>query len=162
MIKHLKRIQKDIKETQAPSHYAFVQPLKHDLLTWHFTFLGPEDTEFAGGIYHGYFKLPHDFPMSPPDIYYLTESGRYTPNTKICLTVTSYHKEEWSPAWTMRTLVEAVNAYFLVDGDGIGSERVDAEERRRLAEKSRGFVCEHCGEVREIEKRIVGARKTGN
>lgn len=54
--------------------------------------------------------LPSDFPMSPPDIYFYTvqithvcyfqENGRFEVNKKICLTITSYHKEEWSPSWT--------------------------------------------------------------
>lgn len=42
--------------------------------------------------------------MSPPDIYFMTENGRYQTNKKICLNITSYHKESWSPAWTLRTM----------------------------------------------------------
>ena len=48
--------------------------------------------------------------MSPPDIYFLNvlvlrdpnvkENGRFEINKKICLTITSFHKEEWSPSWT--------------------------------------------------------------
>lgn len=37
------------------------------------------------------------------------------------MSITSYHKEEWTPAWTMRTMMEAIIAHFVVEDKGIGS-----------------------------------------
>lgn len=158
-MKNAKRLQKEMLENENPAQYFYIQPLAGDMLTWHFTFLGPEDTDYEGGVYHGYYKLPSDYPLSPPDIYYVNESGRYETNKKICLTITSYHKSDWTPAWSLRTMMEAANAYFVVDGDGIASMVSTPEVRKDLAKKSRNFNCPQCGYVTEIEKRILKARK---
>ena len=83
-------------------------------MTWHFTLIGIPDTPYENGIYHGYITLPSNYPMSPPDLYFLNESGRYSTNTKICLNITSYHKDTWSPAWGLRTIMEAFSAYFFI------------------------------------------------
>lgn len=40
------------------SHNIFSQPLENDLFIWHFTILGPENTDFHEGIYHGQIVLP--------------------------------------------------------------------------------------------------------
>lgn len=157
-----KRLTKEKIENQVPGRYFYIQPLPDDMQKWHFTFIGPEGTEYEGGIYHGYFDLPHDYPLSPPNIYYLNESGRYEPNKKICLTITSYHASEWTPLWSLRTMMEAANAYFIIDGEGIGSMKSSAEKRKELASKSRNFSCSHCGDVTQFEKVILDARQSSN
>ena len=159
MIKNNKRLLKEKEENSVPSDSFYIQPLKGDLYKWHFTILGSKDTAYEGGLYHGYFVLPPDYPLSPPDIYYLNESGRYKINTKICLTITSYHKEAWTPAWTLRTMMEAVNAYFVLEDNGIGSIKENESVRREKAKKSRGYVCSHCGSLLDIEKKVLEARK---
>ena len=58
---------------------------------WHFTILGMPDTPYEGGIYHGYFELPKEYPLKAPNLFYLNKSGRYDTNRKVCLTITSYH-----------------------------------------------------------------------
>lgn len=118
-----KRILKEKENNLEPSQCFFIQPLKTDLLTWHFTIVGLPDSPYKDGIYHGYIKLPQDYPMSPPDIYFCNESGRYQTNTKICLNMTSYHKDTWTPAWSLKVIMEAFTAYFFIDGCGIGSLR---------------------------------------
>lgn len=80
------------------------------MFEWHFTLRGPTETPYEKGIYHGKIVLPSDYPMSPPDIYFFTvleccvfhlqANGRFDIHTKICLTNTSFHKDEWSPSWT--------------------------------------------------------------
>lgn len=91
-MKNLKRLLKEKIENETPAQYFYVQPLPNDMLAWHFTFVGPEDKDYDVGIYHGYFSLPADYLLSPPDITYLNDSGRYEPNKIICLSITSYHK----------------------------------------------------------------------
>ena len=118
---YIKRLHKERDENAKGHKIFYIQPLKDNLYTWHFTIKGIEGTPYEGGIFHGYFEIPIDYPMSPPNIYFLNESGRYQTNTKICMSITSYHKEEWSPAWTMRTMMEAIIAHFAVEDNGIGS-----------------------------------------
>lgn len=50
--------------------------------------------------------------MSPPNIIFMTPNGRYDINVKICLSITSYHPEEWNPTWTVRTMLEGIISTF--------------------------------------------------
>lgn len=97
--------------------------------------------------------------MNPPDVYFFNESGRYSPNTKICLNVTSYHKESWSPAWSMRTIMEAFVSFFHTDGSGIGSLFESKDERKKKAKTSRNYTCADCGQITKLEKIIKDAHK---
>ena len=79
----------------------------------HFTIRGPNEGGFQGGRYHGTFPFKHtflskimilgrmvfptDYPFKPPDIYFLTPNGRFEIGKKICLSITSFHQEEWRP-----------------------------------------------------------------
>ena len=69
-------------------------------MTWHFTVRGPKGSPYEGGVYHGYIQLPSDFPFSAPDFYFLTENGHFRVNSKICLSISSYHKEMWQASIT--------------------------------------------------------------
>ena len=100
------------------------------MFKWHFTIKGNEGTVYEGGLYHGYFDIPFDYPLSPPNIYFLNKNGRYQINKKVCMNITSYHKEEWSPAWTLRTMMQAILAYFVVEDHGIGSIKKSPQERK--------------------------------
>lgn len=116
-----KRLLREAKKNQEKNDYYYVQPLKDDLMTWHFTFKGLEGTDYEGGIYHGYFKISPEYPITPPDFYFLNENGRYSINKKICTNFTSYHRESWTPAWTIATMLKAIIAHFETEDTGIGS-----------------------------------------
>jgi len=75
-----------------PLHYATAYPDENDPLTWYFLIKGQMGTEYENGEYIG--KIVHNvnYPVSPPDYYMFTPSGRYDINKKICLTNSSYHK----------------------------------------------------------------------
>ena len=85
--------------------------------------------------------------MKPPDVYFFNQSGRYSTNTKICLNVTSYHQESWTPAWGLRTIMEAFTTFFHMNGSGIGALFDSVEKRKQYAELSRSYECEVCGKV---------------
>ena len=151
---YVKRLMKEKEMNKNGFEYFYIQPLEEDILNWHFTFKGVEGTEYEGGLYHGYIKIPPDYPLSPPDIYYLNESGRFKTNSKICITITGYHKESWSPLWTFSKMVQAMIAHFIIDDSGIGSLKMDKTKRKNLAKKSRNFSCSHCGPLEEISKKF--------
>ena len=158
-MKNQKRLAKEKMDNETPSEFFYIQPLPNDMFKWHFTMRGMPGTVYEGGLYHGYFEIPHDYPLSPPNIYFLNQSGRYQTNTKICLTITSYHKEEWTPAWTLRTMMEALCAYFTVNDSGIGSMTCSDNERKNYAKSSRAYKCPQCGEVTNAEKLILEKHK---
>eukprot|EP01129_Flabellula_baltica_P017701 TRINITY_DN98_c0_g1_i4.p1 TRINITY_DN98_c0_g1~~TRINITY_DN98_c0_g1_i4.p1 ORF type:complete len:257 (+),score=62.73 TRINITY_DN98_c0_g1_i4:557-1327(+) len=116
------------------------------LFEWHFTFRGPRGTEFEGGIYHGRILLPAEYPLKPPDVIFLTPNGRFEVNKKICLSISSYHKETWLPSWSIRTALLALIGFMPTPGNGaIGALDVPENERRYLARKSKTWVCNRCG-----------------
>ena len=110
--------------------------MQDELFEWHFTIAGPPDTAFEGGRFHGRIVMPPDYPMKPPDVYLSTPNGarhrlphtlhnsrshsglcgtgRFETNTKICLSYTSFHPEEWQPAWGVRTMLDALTGIFPV------------------------------------------------
>lgn len=92
--------------------YLKAEPLESDIYTWHFTIRGPEGTDFHEGLYHGQILLPFEYPFKPPDIVFNNKNGRFEVGTKICLTITQYHPDEWNSAWTIRTMLEAVISLF--------------------------------------------------
>ncbi len=69
----LLRILKERKEieTNPPTEFT-LYPLPEDNYEWHFTMMGPADTDYEGGLYHGRIILPKNFPLSPPDIIFMT------------------------------------------------------------------------------------------
>ena len=72
----IRRILADVRELKLhPSSRYYAQPLEDDMFEWHFTIRGPDDTPFAGGIYHGRILLPADYPMKPPNIVFMTVSN---------------------------------------------------------------------------------------
>ncbi len=96
---------------------------------WHFTILGEKGSPYENGIYHGILKLKETYPLHPPDISFFNNNGRFYINMNVCLNITSYHTYEWNPIWTIRKMVGAIKAYFILDEKGIGSLVKTKEER---------------------------------
>ena len=71
-----------MKKNSSPEYTAAPVPVllfvcintQGNLFEWHFTIRGPTETPYENGIYHGKIVLPNNWPMSPPDIYFLTVS----------------------------------------------------------------------------------------
>mmetsp|Transcript_27262 Transcript_27262/g.38342 ORF Transcript_27262/g.38342 Transcript_27262/m.38342 type:complete len:521 (-) Transcript_27262:21-1583(-) len=142
----LRRIQADIRELALdPSDQYYAAPLESDMFEWHFTIRGAPGTDFEGGIYHGRILLPPEYPFKPPHILFLTPSGRFETNTKICLSFSAYHPELWQPAWGIRLILEALISFLPTPADGaIGALDWKPSERKRLAKQSVDFCCAKC------------------
>jgi len=143
----LKRIQADIRElAQDPSDRYHAAPLEDDMFEWHFTIRGADGTEFEGGVYHGRILLPPEYPFKPPNIVFLTPSGRFETGTKICLSFSAFHPELWQPAWGIRLILEGLISFLPTPGEGaLGALDWTKEERKRLAKKSLSYCCPRCG-----------------
>lgn len=80
----------------------------------------------------------------------MNKNGRFETATKICLTITQYHPEEWNSAWTIRTMLEAVISLFAENVQGVGSLSATKDIREYLAKTSHSFACEKCGPIKNI------------
>lgn len=147
----VKRLMREAAELHQPTYNYFAQPVEDNLFEWHFTIRGPADTPFAKGIYHGRISLPADYPMKPPNIFFMTPNGRFETNTKICLSISGFHPESWRPSWSIRTALLAMIGFMPTHGNGaIGSLDYTDKEREILAERSLNFVCDQCGRTADL------------
>eukprot|EP01029_Cantina_marsupialis_P028815 TRINITY_DN778037_c0_g1_i1.p1 TRINITY_DN778037_c0_g1~~TRINITY_DN778037_c0_g1_i1.p1 ORF type:complete len:259 (-),score=62.77 TRINITY_DN778037_c0_g1_i1:162-938(-) len=148
----VKRIRGDIRELENnPNDRIYARPLDGDLFEWHFTVRGPIDSDFENGVYHGVIALPSEYPMKPPTIKFLTPSGRFEVDTKICLSISAHHPESWQPAWGIRTMLEAIVSMFPAPGEGaIGSLDFPSEARKTMALQSWRFKCKECGDIASL------------
>ena len=115
------------------------------MFEWHFTIRGVEDTDFAGGVYHGRILLPPEYPFKPPNIVFMTPSGRFECGVKVCLSFSAHHPELWQPAWGIRLILEAIISFLPTPADGaIGALDWTSVERKKLAKESVKFRCLTC------------------
>jgi ubiquitin-protein ligase len=121
------------------SQYNYVRmgPYGKNLLRWHFSVLGPSNSPYSEGIYHGRILLPKNYPMSPPRVQMLTPSGRFVPGEDICLSASNYHPETWTPRWTILSLIDALRLHMLTTPNEIGGIDSTREKRMELAVQSR-------------------------
>ncbi|KAF8559506.1 UBC-like protein [Imleria badia] len=133
----VKRIMQEARElANDPCTDYHAAPLEDDIFEWHCTIRGPSGTEFEGGIYHFRILLPAEYPFRPPSLMILTPNGRFELNSKICISFTNYHEEEWQPAWGVRTAILGLQGFFPLKGsaaNGVGSVEYPVSERKRLA-----------------------------
>uniref|UniRef100_H2ZKI2 UBC core domain-containing protein n=1 Tax=Ciona savignyi TaxID=51511 RepID=H2ZKI2_CIOSA len=147
----VKRLMKEAQELSSATYEYAARPLEDNLFEWHFTFRGPKESDFDGGVYHGRIILPPEYPMKPPSIMLLNANGRFELNKKICLSISGYHPESWQPSWSIRTAILAIIGFMPTKGEGaIGALDYTADERKVLARKSHAFTCNTCGLVKDL------------
>lgn len=114
-------------------------PDPQNILKWCFVFDGAIGTPFEGGRYVGQLLFEHDFPMRAPSIMMLTPNGRFSTNTSLCLSNTSFHPEMWNPLWGVGTIVMGLISFMNCNEGGIGSLTDSEAQRRLLAKGSRKY-----------------------
>lgn len=107
-----RRLLKEKSRCQDSTGGVMLRPVNEVLNRWHFTFRGPPNSVYQDGVYHGLLMIPEDYPFSPPNIVLFTRSGRYSIHQKICLTITGFHPEQWSPALNLEKVVRALRSQF--------------------------------------------------
>uniref|UniRef100_T1IVE4 Ubiquitin-conjugating enzyme E2 J2 n=1 Tax=Strigamia maritima TaxID=126957 RepID=T1IVE4_STRMM len=127
------RIKKD------PLPYAVAEPVPTNILEWHYVIKGPENTTYAGGIYHGKLIFPSEFPYKPPSIYMITPNGRFKCNSRLCLSISDYHPEYWNPAWSVSTILTGLLSFMMEKNPTLGSIETSKADKTQLALKSGEF-----------------------
>jgi hypothetical protein len=84
----------------------------------------------------GNMTFPFDYPLKPPEIRVMTPSGRFDPGAKICLSYTSFHKESWSPGWTVSTMLLGLLSFMLEDTISTGCVKTSPEVKSKFAKES--------------------------
>jgi ubiquitin-conjugating enzyme E2 J2 len=137
----LKRLNKEILMYQK-ENFSFpnliLRPDESNILIWYFLIHDLQDTPFEGGVYFGKVILDDNYPLKPPNFYFINPNGRFQTNVKICTTFSSYHQETYTSTWNVMSMMEGMIS-FMTDvhpDKGIGSIDASPEERSRLAKSS--------------------------
>lgn len=88
------RLQQDyINLNKDPVPYIRAEPLPWNILEWHYVIIGPENSPYYGGMYHGSLVFTQQYPFKPPSIYMRTPNGRFQTNRRLCLSISDYHPD---------------------------------------------------------------------
>ncbi|CAM9024587.1 unnamed protein product [Wickerhamomyces anomalus] len=113
-----KRLTKEYKSmVENPPPFITAHPSERNILEWHYLISGPPDTPYAGGQYHGTLMFTSEYPFKPPAIKMITPSGRFQPNTRLCLSMSDYHPDLWNPAWSVATILTGLLSFMTGDED---------------------------------------------
>ncbi|BGP19569.1 Ubiquitin-conjugating enzyme E2 6 [Rhodosporidiobolus nylandii] len=132
-----KRLQKEFKALQAaPPPFIDARPNESNILEWHYLFRGPPETPYAGGEYWGTVVFTKDYPFAPPELRMLTPSGRFTPNTAICTSMSNFHPGSWNVSWSVETILVGLMSFMLSEEITTGATKATDAERKQLSDAS--------------------------
>ena len=133
-----KRLRKENLSLQnEPVPLALARPLESNILEWRFLIKGSDDYE--GGFYHGKLIFPPQYPMKPPGIMFFTPSGRFEINKRVCLTISDFHPESWSPLWTVGSILTGIVSFMNSDELTTGGIASSSKDRKAYALASTAY-----------------------
>lgn len=136
-IRRLKKEMLSLRKDPVPLIQAV--PLENNILEWHYCLVGSPGTPFQGGFYHGKVVFPPQYPFKPPAIYMITPNGRFSTNTKLCLSISDFHPETWSCLWSVATILQGVLSFMNDSERSYGTIDTSDEVKRKFAVKSIEF-----------------------
>src|SRR3990167_284758 len=137
----LRRLCKELKKIDAnPIPNVVIKPLDGNFYRWVFLLHNLPHPDYKDGLYLGRIDFPTTYPQTPPDVVFITQSGRFENDKKICLSFTSYHPETWSPAWTIETMMMGMISFMLSEEQSTGTIQVSSYTRRQIAQDSKSKV----------------------
>jgi ubiquitin-conjugating enzyme E2 R len=163
----LKILQNSYRQLQRDPVEGFaVEPHEDDFFNWTVWIEAPKDTPFEGGIFELELKFPSDFPMSPPELKFVSEF--WHPNVfqdgRVCISILhppvddpmsgELPQERWLPTQTVSTIILSVLS-ILGDPNFSSPANVDASVEckqqpevykkrvRKLVEKARARLPSH-------------------
>ena len=109
----------EIQKEKIPTVGVTARPLESDLFTWHANIRGPENTPYAGGIFHLELKFPMSYPNHPPTVRlfsHLVHPNVF--NNYICLDMLQLYDvrgEEgagWSSAYSVQSVLTQLQSFL--------------------------------------------------
>lgn len=116
-----------------------------NLNIWYFIVYDLKDTEYENGVYLGKVFIPAKYPFAPPDFQFLTPSGRFEINKKLCTSFTGFHKELYSPSWNISSMCCGLISFMTDDSNkieskGIGGISSTTEYKQQIAKESIDYI----------------------
>jgi ubiquitin-conjugating enzyme E2 J2 len=141
-----------MKAIREPDEFIKFYMCDSDTSKWYILLSGitGDENEFVGGEYLLRIHLPENFPFSPPEFYFMTAQGLYGVETKVCVSIGEYHKDQYRAtlgvAGFCTQLVSGLVGWREMGG-GISILKSTAEKKRKLAEQSQSYNIEHHSEI---------------
>jgi ubiquitin-conjugating enzyme E2 J2 len=126
-----------------PPQHITARPLPSNILQWYFLLEGPPGSPYEGGTYLGRLAFPTQYPYKPPAVYMCTPQGRFKTEQKLCLSMSDFHPETWSPMWSVSAVLTGLLSFMLLDEETVGSINTSAAEKRSFAKASHAFNRAH-------------------
>jgi ubiquitin-protein ligase len=140
------------KATSEPNEFIKFAMSPDNGCVWYiriYNFAGNED-EFVGGEYDCRMVAPIDFPFNPPSFYFLTSNGLYEVETKVCISIGEFHKDEYRAGLGMagfaNQLVSGLVGWKDMGG-GINIIKTSLAKKRELAYDSRASNKAHHSDI---------------
>lgn len=100
------------------------------------------ENEFEGGEYLVRIEVPPKYPLDPPHFYFMTPQGLYGTETKVCVSIGEYHKENYRAVLGIvgfcENLVSGLIGWESL-GHGIAILNTNMAEKKKLAAASREY-----------------------
>lgn len=148
--KGMKRVMKEISNYRKNSaDRCFTLSFSEDNLQEIHGIFRKLDGDYKDGEYIIRIKLPYDYPDSPPVVSCLTPNGRFEAGQNICLSITHFHAETWSPLITIEKILMSVVSVFYDDSiSGIASKgKTTSMRKKELAEMSAKYNRKYFSEI---------------
>ena len=140
---YAKDYDKQISEKKEITDNFIAAPDPDNIFEWYFVVFGLIDEPYKGGYYMGKLTFPSDYPWKPPAIRLITESGRFSINERICLSISDYHPESWNPIWPVTSVIVGLVSFFSQTDSTVGSISTTVEARKKIASASMRKVMDH-------------------
>lgn len=131
------------KAISEPNEYIkFALKSDGELSSWYILLSGfdGDEGEFKDGEYLVRMEAPEDFPFNPPHFYLMTENGVYGVETKVCINIGEYHKDQYRAALGMAGFAAELMSGLIgwkSLGGGISIIQTTVAEKKKLARASR-------------------------
>lgn len=110
------------------------------------------DGDYEGGEYILHIKLPEEYPFKAPVLSFKTPNGRFNVDTNICLNISHFHPESWTPLINIDKIVMSVISILYDDKiDGVGSQISSSDTKQKLAKESIQYNINMNSEVLKYE-----------
>jgi hypothetical protein len=77
--------------------------------------------------------------MKPPGIMFCTPSGRFEINKRVCLTISDFHPETWSPLWTVGSILTGIVSFMNSEEMTTGGLAASSADRKAFAVASAAY-----------------------
>jgi len=147
--KGMKRVMKEINEHRTATDRCYKLAFNETSPQLFYAIVSGLDGDFTGGEYIMKVKLPDNYPFGAPVISFETPNGKFKQGDNICLSITHFHSETWSPLLTLEKIINSVVS-VLSDRhvtSGIGFINTDSTTKKQYARASVEWNKQHYSNV---------------